>query len=142
MTGQKRKGTQQVAKQVITSLIDDIDGSPADETLGFALDGIQYEIDLNNKNGKKVRDFLSTYIEAGTRVGKTGSPAQLRRHQPQYAPTTDREVNRKIRQWAIDNDYEVSERGRIPQTIIDAYNAQTVVQTVKGTSKSVSFRKP
>ena len=39
-----------VAQKIQTLFIDDIDGSEAEGTVRFALDGAEYEIDLNAKN--------------------------------------------------------------------------------------------
>jgi hypothetical protein len=116
-----------VARQIITMITDDLDGGEASETLTFALDGMSYEIDLNSENASKLRDFMSTYIEAGTRTGRVGSGAQLQRHRvtpvsshPTFAE--NRQTNQAIRAWANANGYELAERGRIPQHIVDAYH--------------------
>lgn len=118
-----------MARQIITMITDDIDGGEASETLTFALDGMSYEIDLNSANAGKLRDFMSTYIEAGTRTGRVGSGAQLQRHRSTPVsgsshPTfqQNRQLNQAIRAWANSNGYELSERGRIPQHIVDAYH--------------------
>lgn len=118
-----------MAKQIITVLTDDLDGSNADETLTFALDGMGYEIDLNSKNAKKLRDFMEQFIEGGTRTGRVGSGAQITRHRstPQSGSghpnfTANRALNTNIRQWATANGYSINERGRIPQHIVDAYH--------------------
>jgi hypothetical protein len=138
-----------VAKQTIVTITDDLDGSEADETLSFALDGNGYEIDLNSKHAKELRDFLETYIDAGTRTGRVGSGAQLQRLRPSAAPSSlanNRERNQAIREWAAANNYELNDRGRIPQNIVDAYdnrnNAKSVVSAVKKAagSKTVSFK--
>jgi hypothetical protein len=65
-----------VAKRTVHMLIDDIDGGEADETITFALDGTQYEIDLSKKNAAKMRDGLARYIDAGTRIGRGGTAAR------------------------------------------------------------------
>lgn len=118
-----------MAKKIITKLLDDLDGGEADETLTFALDGMGYEIDLSSRNSKALRDFLETYIEAATRTGRIGSGAQLTRHRPTMdhmrVASQNRELNQNIRDWAIDNGWDVAERGRIPQSIIDAYHSKT-----------------
>lgn len=126
-----------VARQIITTLLDDIDGTAADETVTFALDGNGYEIDLNAKNSKKLRDFLATFIEAGTRTGRVGAGAQLTRHRGsvQSANSSDRQENKEIRLWATENGFQINDRGRIPQSIVDAYrsrnNALNVVTAIK-----------
>ena len=61
-----------MAKQVITLLTDDLDGSEADHTVEFGLDGVNYTIDLSEKNAGKLRKALERYIAAGTRVGRGG----------------------------------------------------------------------
>lgn len=61
-----------VAKQIIHKLVDDLDGGDADETVKFALDGVQYEIDLSASNAGKLRDVFAPYIANGTKVGRGG----------------------------------------------------------------------
>src|SRR3954451_21155199 len=62
-----------MARQVITTLIDDLDGKPADRTVEFSLDGTSYTIDLSEANAGKLRKALDPFIEAGTRLGRGGS---------------------------------------------------------------------
>ncbi len=122
-----------MAKQIITKLLDDLDGGEADETLSFALDGMAYQIDLSSANSKKLRDFLDPYLEAAQRVGRVGSGAQLvssRRSSSQTQTfAMNREENAAIRAWAAEAGYEVSDRGRIPQHISDAYHARKQGET-------------
>lgn len=76
------------------------DGWDADETVAFALDGAQYEIDLSSKNATKLRDSLVTFIEAGTKAGR-GRVNPVRRDARQSAtPAVNRGQNRVIREWA------------------------------------------
>ncbi len=114
-----------MAKQIITRITDDLDGSSADETVRFALDGNGYEIDLNSRNAKELRTFLERYMEAGTRTGRIGQGAQLQRHSPQRSAVVsargNREQNSDIREWAERNGYNVAERGRIPHEVQQAY---------------------
>lgn len=111
-----------MARQVITALIDDIDGKPADRTVEFALDGIAYTIDLSEANAGKLRKALDPYISAGTRTGRVGGTGRLagRRGAP---ARSDREQNAAIREWAVKKGFEVSERGRIPTAVVQAYEA-------------------
>jgi hypothetical protein len=64
-----------MVKRVIQELIDDIDGKPADESITFALDGTQYEIDLSKKNAQRLRDALAPFLAAGTKVSRGGGVA-------------------------------------------------------------------
>lgn len=115
-----------MARQVITTLIDDLDGKPADRTIEFSLDGASYTIDLSDTNVGKLRKALDPYISAGSRVGRGSSGRGLGR--PVSANGSgragnDRDQNRHIREWATANGHTVSERGRIPQNVTDAYRA-------------------
>jgi hypothetical protein len=119
------EGTTAVASQTIHLLVDDIDGGEADETVRFALDGIQYEIDLSQKNATKMRNALARYIEAGSKVGRVaGTAARSVPPRRRAAATIDRDQNRAIREWAHTKGISVSDRGRIKQEIIDRYHAE------------------
>src|ERR1700753_104069 len=112
-----------MARQVITTLIDDLDGKKADRTVEFALDGTAYTIDLSDANAGKLRKALDPFIAAGTRVGR-GSLRQTRPVGMTVGRTAgSRDENKAIREWAIGNGYQISERGRIPQSVSDAYRA-------------------
>ena len=66
------KGICKVARREIVVLEDDLDGGKADETVKFALDGVQYEIDLSEKNATKLRNAFADYISHSRRVGRGG----------------------------------------------------------------------
>ncbi|MBM7079263.1 Lsr2 family protein [Micromonospora rifamycinica] len=112
-----------MAKQIIHKLVDDLDGGDADETVKFALDGVQYEIDLSNSNADKLRDVFAPYVAAGTRVGRGGVVVGGRAARGRGGATADREQNKAIRSWAKKNGKDISDRGRIPQEIVDEYHA-------------------
>jgi hypothetical protein len=59
----------EMVKKVTVSLLDDLDGKAADETVQFALDGVRYEIDLSEKNAKKLRSAFQPWVTAGRRTG-------------------------------------------------------------------------
>jgi Lsr2 len=115
-----------VAKQIIHKLVDDLDGGDADETVKFALDGIQYEIDLSEKNADKLRELIAPYVGAGTKIGRggvvVGGRAAAARGRGGAA--ADREQNKAIRTWAKREGKSISDRGRIPQEIVDEYHAK------------------
>jgi hypothetical protein len=114
-----------VARREIVVLEDDLDGGNADESVKFGLDGVAYEIDLNSKNAAKLRDALGPYIQVarksrgGVVTGGRGSAART----PRGATATDREQNKAVREWAKRKGHTISERGRIPQNIVDEYMA-------------------
>ena len=111
-----------MARQVITTLIDDLDGKPADRTVEFSLDGTNYTIDLSDANAGKLRKALDPFISAGTRIGRgAGRPA--RHAVPSGRTASSRDENKAIRERALRNGHQISERGRIPQSVSDAYRA-------------------
>ncbi|MFG2058537.1 Lsr2 family protein [Micromonospora sp. NPDC048930] len=123
-----------MAKQIIHKLIDDLDGGDADETVRFALDGVQYEIDLSAANAGKLREVFAPYTANGTKVGRgdvfSGGRATRgvgggggRRARAGAGGTVDREQNKAIRAWAKKAGKDVSDRGRIPQEIVDEFHA-------------------
>ena len=113
-----------MARKVITLLTDDLDGSEADRTVEFGLDGVNYTIDLSDKNAGKLRQVLEPYIAAGMRVGRAGgerrSPSRGRAEGG--VTRSSRDQNQAIREWAAKNGHELSSRGRIPASIVDAFN--------------------
>lgn len=113
-----------MAQQTIIQLIDDLDGTQfADgkgETVKFSLDGVDYEIDLTAKNAKKFRDSLALFVESARKVSGRGVRRARNGRQP---ARTDREQLQSVREWGRSNGYEVSDRGRIPAVVFEAYNA-------------------
>lgn len=111
-----------MAQKVLVSLVDDLDGSEADETVEFGLDGISYQIDLSAANAGELRDALAQYVEHARRSGgrkrSAGRPGVTR------PAAVDREQNQAIRAWARKNGYAVSDRGRIPTEVVEAYHKQ------------------
>lgn len=113
-----------MAKQIIHKLVDDLDGGDADETVKFALDGVQYEIDLSAKNADKLRHVFAPYVTAGTKIGRGGVVVGGRAARGRGGAAADREQNRAIRAWAKKEGKEISDRGRIPQEIVEEYHAK------------------
>lgn len=105
-----------MAQRVQVLLVDDIDNSDADETVTFALDGVTYEIDLNEANAAKLRDAFAPWVGHARRsggrksTGRGGSAAGRRK-----------DVS-AVREWARNNGHDVSERGRIPASVQEAYD--------------------
>ncbi|MBM2622930.1 Lsr2 family protein [Actinoplanes sp. LDG1-06] len=112
-----------MARQVITKLLDDLDGGEADQTVEFAFDGIDYTIDLSEKNAGKLRKALDPFLKAGTKVRSSSADDRRGRGSRTTSVADHRERNQKIREWANKNGFELSDRGRIPTTIVDAYRA-------------------
>ena len=106
-----------MAQRVEVVLIDDVDGGHADETVSFALDGVSYEIDLSDKNAKKLRDALASWTGHARRSG--GSRGRRRSASSAAQKRTDLG---SVREWARANGYQVSDRGRISAEIQAAYD--------------------
>jgi hypothetical protein len=105
-----------MAQKVQVILVDDMDGGSADETVSFALDGVSYEIDLSSKNATAFRDSLAQYVGTARKVGgRAGARGSSRRRSGGDNRTA------QIREWARNNGQKVNERGRIPATVIEAY---------------------
>lgn len=104
-----------MAKRTITVLQDDLDGSDATETVSFAVDGVSYEIDLNDDNAARLRDDLAVWTAHATRVGGR------RRTSSASATSGAKEDLDAIRTWARSNGHEVADRGRISAKVKEAY---------------------
>jgi hypothetical protein len=112
-----------VAQKVTVTLLDDLDGVKADETVAFGLDGTNYEIDLSTSNASKLRDVLGEYVAAARR-GSRGRPVAGAAPAAVRRPAVDREQNQAIRDWARKRQMKVSERGRIPADVLEAYHQE------------------
>ena len=113
-----------MARQVITTLIDDLDGKKADRTVEFSLDGTSYTIDLSDANAGKLRKALDPFINAGTRVGRAFRPRPRAAGAAAPGRTAgSRDENRRSASGRSSNGHQISERGRIPQSVSDAYRA-------------------
>ena len=116
-----------MAQQVNVKFVDDLDGSDAAGTVSFALDGRAYEIDLSEDNAARLRDSLASFVAAARKSG--GSVAGGRRAPKMTASSgarpqpLDREQTAAIRAWARQNGHQVSDRGRISKTVVDAFQA-------------------
>jgi hypothetical protein len=114
-----------VAQKVLVALVDDVDGSEADESVKFALDGVAYEIDLSAKNAQKLRGVLEPYVEVARRTGGRASRGRGRPARSAAAGGSSggrKAETAEIRAWAKAQGYDVSDRGRIPADIIDAFH--------------------
>ena len=111
-----------MARTVKVQLLDDIDGSHADETLAYALGGVNYEIDLNALHAEELRAALAKFVLKSRRIGR-GRITTIRSQAASAPARSDRAHNQAIRDWAKSQGIEVSERGRIPRSVADQYEA-------------------
>ena len=103
--------------------VDDLDGSEDEvNTVEFGLDGADYETDLSAANADRLREKLARYVDAGTRVTPQKTRQAKRAADPAHRRTSP-DQTQAIRQWAKENGFEVSMRGRISKTIKEAFDA-------------------
>ncbi len=108
-----------MAQKVQVILEDDLDGSPAEDTVVFGLDGAEYEIDLSGKNAAALRDALAPYVASARRIGGRRRRGVAEPARPHTSDAT------AIRSWALENGYQVSSRGRVSAEIREAYEKAT-----------------
>ena len=105
-----------MAQKVTIGLEDHLTGGPAEQTVRFAFDGTDYEIDLNAKNASAFGKQLAPYVEHARRAGRAQPPRGGR-------AASGRQRGGDIRAWAKEHGLAVSERGRIPASGLDQYRA-------------------
>jgi len=115
-----------MATRHIAQLIDDLDGTPLEEGDGkqitFSVEGRAYEIDLSDENADKFFEALTPFVNAARPAGSATAPRAGRR-----ATRAKSDVDLgAVRQWARENGHTVSDRGRVPATIVEAYKAASV----------------
>lgn len=115
-----------MARKIVHQLVDDIDGTVLEpgegETVLFSLDGVAYEIDLTEQNAAALRDGLSRYVAAARPISAPRSSGGGGSAGPKRRRTGQQDFS-VVRQWAKENGYEVSERGRVPASVLEAYDA-------------------
>lgn len=111
-----------MAQRIQIVLIDDLDGAKLEDgrTVSFSHLGVDYEIDLSGENALKLDEALAPFVGVARRVG-----GRRTRGTAAVAAPAAKEDLAALRQWASENGYEVAARGRVSQTVKDAYNAAT-----------------
>lgn len=108
-----------MAQKVQTVLISDLSGSEiatGGETISFAVRGVNYEIDLTDKEAAGFDKVIATYVDHARRLGGRRTSGRPGRGRADKAPVA------AMRQWAKDNGYQVSDRGRISAAVQDAFH--------------------
>lgn len=128
-----------MAQKTIVQLIDDLDGTAAEDisTVSFALDGVEYEIDLTDSNAENLRDSLQEFVAAARRTGGRIKRGTAPVGRPGSAP--NREQTKAIRDWARQNGFQLSDRGRIPGTVVDAFERAHAGNGKAAKSKQPAF---
>jgi Lsr2 len=120
-----------MAERIIRQLIDDVDQSEIADGEGgaveFAFRGTVYTIDLSDANAAALEQALAPFIAAATRVGGPRPRSQRpttstpRRGSRRTKAATPKHSSGEIRAWASEHGHEVSARGRIPASVVEAY---------------------
>lgn len=108
-----------MAQQIQTLFIDDIDGGDAAGTVRFALDGVDYEIDLSAKHADDLHAALGKYIDRARKAGGTRRSARGGRRSASAVDTT------AVRAWAKGQGIDIKDRGRVPADIVTRYREAT-----------------
>jgi hypothetical protein len=110
-----------MAQRIQTLFIDDLDGSEAEATIRFGLDGVEYEIDLSAEHSRELRDALAPFVRAARRAGGgTRRPSRSGRRGPAGGPNPT-----EVREWAKEQGIEVKDRGRVPAELVVKFKAAT-----------------
>lgn len=113
-----------MASRTTVTLVDDLDGTSADETVPFGLDGAEYEIDLSSGHAEELRAALEQYVAAGRRTsGRRSSTASAPTRSSTPTNGSSRARNQEIRAWANGHGVALGDRGRIPNNVVAAFEA-------------------
>jgi Lsr2 len=113
-----------MAQRTVIQLTDDLDGKPIDdgkgETVTFAIDGTDYEIDLGDKNAAGLRDVFAKYVGAARKVSSRSAGSRGR---TSTASRSKASANRdydpsEVREWAKAHGIDVNDRGRVPSSLV------------------------
>jgi hypothetical protein len=110
-----------MATETTTRLIDDLDGSDALRTVTFAWDSRTYEIDLSKKNVAAFEKTLKPYLAVARSVRPAAGSSTRRRSTATKAGP--RRNLQPIREWARANGHQLADRGRVPDSVMAAYEA-------------------
>jgi hypothetical protein len=108
-----------VAQKIQTLFIDDLDGSEAEGTVRFGLDGAEYDIDLSATHAEQLHAALQRYIEHARKVGGAARRAARGRRSASAIDT------HKVREWAREQGIDIKDRGRVPADVVAKYREAT-----------------
>ena len=104
--------------EVLVTMTDDLDGGKAESSVSFGYQGTNYEIDLSKRNLAALEKVLAPYLEVARKV-----PTTRRSASRSTASRSAKSDLPAIREWAQENGYNVSGRGRIAADVQEAYRA-------------------
>jgi hypothetical protein len=118
-----------MAQKILTTFVDDIDGSEAEGTVKFGLDGQQYEIDLNAQHTEELRGAMARYVEHGRKIARMRQSVVGRSSSAGASSSSNGSSNggpqnlAAAREWLRDNPdalngRELKDRGRLPADLV------------------------
>ena len=110
-----------MAQKIQTLFIDDLDGSEAEGTVRFGLDGAEYEIDLSAGHAEALRKALAPYVSAARRA--PGAAARRPGQSGRRAESAGAPDPTAVREWARSQGIEVKDRGRVPAELVVKFQA-------------------
>lgn len=116
VTANSVRESEVMASRTVIELTDDFDGTPAAETLEFAFEGVAYAVDVSEENAAHFRELIGEYVQVARVVG------DHRRTRSTKTISNRRDVHR-VREWAAENGFQISSRGRIPRNVVEAYES-------------------
>lgn len=102
-----------MARITVVEVVDDLSGKVLTdpETIRFGIDGSEYQLETSQESAEELRSLLGEYAKVSRKRTTRRSDAARA-----ATPVAD------IRAWAVQNGWDISERGRVPKVIVDAYN--------------------
>lgn len=112
-----------MARVVEVRNVDDVDGSEADETVTYAVDGIEYQIDLSAENAEKFRDTFAPWVEKSRRAPSRRGGRRQSAAKPSPTGRGKEVDSAQVRDWARANGIDVSAKGRLPASLVEQFLA-------------------
>lgn len=106
--------------RTVTVKFDDLTGEddPSAATVRLAFEGVQYELDLGERSRAALAEALQPFLAVATSTsGRTNGSGTKTKRRHAKASVSDRD----IRAWAVEYGIEVNAKGRLPDSIREAY---------------------
>ncbi|MCX6406009.1 MAG: Lsr2 family protein [Propionibacteriales bacterium] len=112
-----------MAKKTVEKFYSDLSGDEIDTpspTVAFTFDGVGYEVDLTEAERQAFADAVAPYVAVGRRAGRASGRSSSRRSSSSSASSVDAKA---VREWAQEQGLDVPARGRVPSSLIEAYQS-------------------
>ena len=104
-----------LARLIVTQPVHDLDGDNATETVAFSYRGVDYEVDLSERDVHALDALLAPYLANARRV--LGKRTTARRP----AKATVAQDPKDVRAWAKAEGIEIADRGRVSADVLRRY---------------------